>query len=356
MPRRELSCFICRELLYEFVSDSIDTRRGEAVAHHLHDCHDCKHEHEGLKGAMTYTKRLSAIEIRPEYFTEIASPTSVNRLIVRRMGWKYWPDPIKWTVESLAFACVVALVVGVLGQQIYKTRDKTDVAAVEKDTQTIDVAQLADQTPAEFGEDEFTDHDNDVEISQVAGSNQPLEKRVATPEPDVKVVQAEAEIEQNKQVSVQTAQSASENTLTRAQNGFLYRTTFKVQNLETSTAELVAKVEALGGKKAGEVPLGWKRSNGSYFHFSMPEANYPQLSEFLRKFGAPSIVKEKNPRVMPEGSIRMILEVEGNPSNTTSIEPTSEIHEEAAPQIQPAQPIAPPADTTPEPATNEHQE
>jgi len=301
MPKRELSCFLCRELLYEYVAETIDSRRSEAVALHLSDCQECTTEQEGLRDAIKYTRKLAAIEIHPDYLREISNPVPVKSLIARRLGWRSWPDPLKWTVESLVFAGLVALVVGGVGQEFFRANPQTkEIVVVEHPAETVNIAQLPDQTPSEFGEEEFTDH---YDVSTT-------EKRTTPPEPDVKVVQADQELAQTSTPAGVHPQEPAQSSISRNQMGFLYRTQLRVANLEGVTNELIAKIESLNGKKAGEVPLGWKRPTGSYFHFSMPEANYPLLSEFMKKYGGPSIVKEKNPRVMPQGTIRMIIEVD----------------------------------------------
>jgi hypothetical protein len=350
MPKRELSCFLCRELLYEYVSGTIDSRRAEAVALHLRDCAECKHEQENLKGASAYVKKLASVEIRPEYLADISHPTPIRRLMARRLGWSSWPDPLKWTVESLVFAGVVAFLVGYLGDEYFKIPEKKKVAAVEHPAETVNVSQLPDQTPAEFGEEEFTDHDSEGDISPVASSPVPLEKRVATPEPDVKVVQVEQEMADSPPLKTSPASAPAAEPPVHNQ-GFLYRANFKVQSVEGATSELVTEIESLGGKKAGEVPLGWKRPNGSYFHFSMPESNYSRLNEFLKKYGAPAIVKEKNPRVMPTGSIRMILEIEGDAPSSEASTPMEPSEEPVAAPVEPTAETSMPADASPaEPA------
>ncbi|MNL61807.1 hypothetical protein D3C87_1857750 [compost metagenome] len=47
-----------------------------------------------------------------------------------------------------------------------------------------------------------------------------------------------------------------------------------------------------------------------YFHFTLPEAKYAELEAFLATYGKARIGKEKHPRVMPDGIIRLILTVD----------------------------------------------
>jgi hypothetical protein len=68
----------------------------------------------------------------------------------------------------------------------------------------------------------------------------------------------------------------------------------------------------MGGRKAGEVPLGWKKGNSSYFHFTLPENKYEELKQFMTTYGTLKIQKEHHERVMPDGIIRLIISVEEN--------------------------------------------
>lgn len=92
--------------------------------------------------------------------------------------------------------------------------------------------------------------------------------------------------------------------------GFLYRGRLKATNVEAITPKLVEFVTELGGRKAGQVDLGWSKGQGSYFHFTIPEAKYEELVKFFREYGSLAISKERHSKVMPEGIIRLIIEVE----------------------------------------------
>lgn len=57
--------------------------------------------------------------------------------------------------------------------------------------------------------------------------------------------------------------------------------------------------------------LGWKKTpTSSYYHFTIPQAKYDDLIAFLSIYGKPVIAKEKHPRVMPDGILRLIVTVD----------------------------------------------
>ena len=91
----------------------------------------------------------------------------------------------------------------------------------------------------------------------------------------------------------------------------MYRGEVKLTNINASGAKITAKIGELGGRKAGEVNLGWKRNTTSlYYHFTIPETKYKDLLAFLSSYGKINMMKEKHPRLMPEGIVRVILNVD----------------------------------------------
>lgn len=83
-----------------------------------------------------------------------------------------------------------------------------------------------------------------------------------------------------------------------------------LDNLEEIGPKMRDDIVALGGEKAGEVELGWKRGSGRYYHFALPEENEKKLLERLQVYGPVRISKDPHPRVMPPGKVRFILWVD----------------------------------------------
>jgi hypothetical protein len=96
--------------------------------------------------------------------------------------------------------------------------------------------------------------------------------------------------------------------------GFVYRAWLNVADVDGLTPKVTDTIRELGGEKAGEVELGWRKGSGSYYHFSLPEKNEQEVMDRLRAFGRVRFSKDPHPRVMPAGQIRFILWVEADRS------------------------------------------
>ncbi len=96
-------------------------------------------------------------------------------------------------------------------------------------------------------------------------------------------------------------------------SGGLFRGRLTVTDVQQVILVAKEKIIGLGGKKAGEVELGWMKNEGtSYFHFSFPDENKSVLEDFLKQFGALELVFEPHPRSMPKGFKRYIIEIKQN--------------------------------------------
>jgi outer membrane biosynthesis protein TonB len=156
-----------------------------------------------------------------------------------------------------------------------------------------------------------------VEASQEESGE--AEEAQAEPTSDVKV-EAEAKPAPEKVAVAETheksaAEEAEEDMGTDkskagSARGFVYRATMAVGAFEKDSSLIKDKILALGGEKARNAELGWRRKkNESYFHFTLPESNHDQLVHFLSSLGPVRITRDKHPVVMPPGKIRIILVV-----------------------------------------------
>ncbi len=90
----------------------------------------------------------------------------------------------------------------------------------------------------------------------------------------------------------------------------VYRGTITVTDFEQVTSIIRDRVIAVGGKKAGEVELGWiKNQNISYFHFIFPTEKREEIVTFIQQYGNLKYKFEPHPRVLPLGQSRFIIEV-----------------------------------------------
>lgn len=92
--------------------------------------------------------------------------------------------------------------------------------------------------------------------------------------------------------------------------GFLYRGTLQLVNPQAVAPKLAERISALGGRKAGEVELGWTRGTGAYFHFTIPEDKYIELEAVLNDYGELKIQKRASRSHYVQGIIRLIITAE----------------------------------------------
>lgn len=97
------------------------------------------------------------------------------------------------------------------------------------------------------------------------------------------------------------------------EEGGLFRGSLVVKDLKGSNEKLMAKMVAMGARKAGEVELGWLKSNNlAYYHFIISDQNIAQTKAYLTELGVLKIRFESHPRLIPGGNKRFIIEVKGN--------------------------------------------
>ena len=95
--------------------------------------------------------------------------------------------------------------------------------------------------------------------------------------------------------------------------GGLYRGTLTVKDIEAVNSKIVQKMAALGAVKAGEVELGWLKSQKlAYYHYTIPEKNIEEVNQYLKEVGHLKLNFEKHPRKVAAGTKRFIIEVKQN--------------------------------------------
>ena len=96
-------------------------------------------------------------------------------------------------------------------------------------------------------------------------------------------------------------------------NNGVFRGTIHVNDIQAVAGLMRDRLVSLGGQKAGEVELGWMKSNSiSYFHFLIPKDNQETFLNYLKQFGTIQVKFENHPRVLPQGTSRYIIEVKLN--------------------------------------------
>lgn len=281
--KREISPFIGHELLYDFLTNSLDPERRAAVEDHVKYSRDAQLDLAKIEGGQKYAERLADTRVSEPIIAQINAPSSYLTVLMQKSNFDKWPQGLKWGLEALVVVSVIVVFLSITPwQKVLQlgslTGSKEVILAEVSKTESI---------PVITEKPEFVD-----EGAKAAAT--PTVVPTPTPVATVTVVKKEEK-------PVETAPAA-------ASGGFLYRGEIFATNIDTVGPKVTDKILELGGRKAGSVELGWKKTPTSmYYHVTIPEAKYQDLLNYLGTYGKPKFGKEKHPRVMPDGIIRLIF-------------------------------------------------
>lgn len=304
MKKRSLSEFMCMEMLYDYKSDKLDALRSQAVEECLSSSPRVRDELKKLTLGMNYCDKLKEIKVSLPLIEAISSQPKPTEKLISKLGFTQLPQPVKWGLEAVVVAVAIALFVTQV-PELFKGQEDSLVVRKIETSNDIEVEQKEESI--------------DVDQSHIA--QQSAETKVAVNPPEAPKVK-ESVLVEDKVVKPDVMAVATPGSQTSAplpesivvkpvkKQGYVYRLVMFVDNVDEVTPQIVQLLETNGGKKAGEVELGWRRKGGSYFHFTIPKQNYGLVTEELKKYSDFNIVKSDHPRVMPEGVERFILWVE----------------------------------------------
>lgn len=293
--KREISPFIGHELLYDYLSGSLDKERRVAVEDHVKFSRDAQLDLSKIQNGQSYAEKLSATVVSQPIISQINMPSSYLTVLMQKTHFDKWPQGLKWGLEALV---VVTAIVTVLTITPWQKVLELGVSTGSKEVILAEVSKTTESTPVVEEKPEFVDEgvkelpkESSPEASVIAKNTEPLPPIVPA-----------------KQTSVTATEAAP---AAAASGGFLYRGEIAVTNVDVIGPKITDKINELGGRKAGSVELGWKKTpNSMYYHFTIPEAKYQDLFSFLSGYGKPKVAKEKHPRVMPDGIVRIIITVD----------------------------------------------
>ena len=365
--KRKLTPFLCQEMLYDYAINRLDSDRRSAVEEFLQDDKECRNILEAIKQGLAYADELSATKINPSVEEHLKESENVLSLGRKYSSWKEWPEVIRWSITALVISSVVAVSIALVPwsrlslfkfrkhsgpansieiaqvpntvpQQIASAKDAQEIEPnADDETSGDDAGDEADAivaAPANaktsaiaVGKLATATHSNETEsgsgddVADTHGSVAPV---VAAPlaialkeKPIAPKSSASAEATTAKTMAAEESAGSDGETASAASHakeakpkGFVYRAFMTLSNLDEVGPKIADNIRELGGEKAGEVELGWKRGTGRYYHFSLPEESEEKILEELRAYGPVRISKDPHPRVMPKGKIRFILWVE----------------------------------------------
>ncbi len=293
MRKRNLSEFMCIEMLYDYKSGKLDPLRHQAVEEGLQSSPRVREELKKLSIGISYCDKLKNISVSEPLVDLILDQPKPTEKVFSKLKWNSFPQPVRWALEAVVVAVAIALFVTQIPNLFKGEQTEPDSMLVKK----FDIKPPGPEMVAE------------TEIP-------PLLKPSIEPINPERIKPADTKPTEVAAVATQTPAATPVVTVPAAKpapkkgNAYVYRMTMYVEDVDTVTPEIAALISGLGGEKAGEVELGWRRKGGSYFHFSVPQNNSGTLQDGLKKYAPFNIIKSSHPRIMPEGIERYILWVE----------------------------------------------
>lgn len=323
--KRKVSAFLAHEMLFDYLTERLDPERRNAVEAEIKSDTENQKTLSDMKKAMAYIEKINRIEVDQDFLAGMSESSNYISILLKKTQFDKWPSSVKWSIEALVVLLgVVLFLVIVPWDQALK------VTLLPKEKEVV-LAEIAKDPTVK----------TNINLAEIEKKETPQfqdEEKKSTPEalqetaPNVKVPVAAHHVQETKTSALKNESSPpveSEATTTSAEpatpskdsasvataddtekkgNGFLYRGQLQVTNVEMNSPKITEKIIELGGRKAGEVDIGWKKSDTTYYyHFTLPEAKYDELVEFLSEYAKTELKKEKHPRVMPDGIIRLII-------------------------------------------------
>ncbi len=301
---RELSPFFAKELLSAYLEGSLDKERQNAIEESLAKNADLKALFQKMKIQKDFLEKLSKITPRAELLSFIDSPVPGMKSKLQKYSWKKMSSTTQWSVQLFVIGVLVVTTVRYfpwlnMARVIQRAQPTAPLlkraVPIEDDMEALKARPTyGPEWPKSFPSPELYAQ----QLEESRKKNQAIADIVTRT--DEEVVQSSNDTEESEEAAPQ-------------RQGFVWRGTIKVDELdEESTGKITEIVVSLGGKKAGQVELGWKKGDSRYYHFTMPEANYTEFEQRLGDIGHVTLKKEKHPRVMPEGQMRVIMSVEAS--------------------------------------------
>lgn len=345
--KRNRSSFIKNEKIFEYSQGHLKGHELQEIKSYIDTSPEAQSLLKSLEASGSYANRLQSLYISQELTEKIRHYNNYWSELYEKITFKNWPQSFRLFVESFLMAGIVFIVLTVTPWS--KVRDwwklsfeKVSFTRVAKDQNLTNPAHNKPQEPVL----PVVTHSDTSGRPPVAVTHSPTKAPVVEQNPVVT---------KSPPVSAKTDPRGAQTTKV-AREGYLYRLFMKLPNLDVVTIQIVEQIKTMGGEKAGEVPLGWRRSQpshdgqgevrGSYFHFTLPEENLEPLFARLKSYGALEVNKESHPRVMPEGTERFILWIESASTSPAKKEvpqikssPVNTSHQNAdQPEAQPSAP------------------
>jgi hypothetical protein len=303
---RKLTPFVGQELLYDYLCHKLDPERMRAIEDLVTRSRETQDEIHTLTKALNYVEQLRETTVSQSLIENIKAPTSYFQGLLQKVRFGEWPVGIKLGIEvlivaTLVFSSIIVIPWHRINNFKWESSGEVTLAEIQNDLQKP-ASNETELTPKEA----VTFQD---EGTVAAKPTPPTAQAEPTPAQVVAAVAATSTAPVLPAMDPKTEAQSAAGSKNSSSQGYLYRGTISVTNLTATSEKFVERIGDLGGRKAGEVDLGWKKGDGTYFHFTIPEARYETLIGYLNEYGKLQIQKEKHERIMPDGIIRLIISV-----------------------------------------------
>lgn len=285
--KRELSPFITKELLFDYEIGALDEERMLSVEQALKSSQEIRSELNKVRLGLKFFSGFVGLRPQKTLLDDAIRPNNYSYKIVKLIRFEDWPDIYRWVLEAaLASLAIFLIAVVVPWHKLLSMVWNRSTQVVLSEYQKSEPVLVPTSTTVLLTQVDSTKTKEITTVGVVQVQNDSFVVKTETVKPliDPKVPQ-----------------------------GYLYRGSASVGKLELVNPLLISKLNGLGAKKAGQVDLGRLKGRSSYFHFSVEEGNLAQVKDLFESVGTFSLTKERHERVMPDGVVRIIIEVAEDP-------------------------------------------
>ncbi|MES3037722.1 MAG: hypothetical protein V4736_07435 [Bdellovibrionota bacterium] len=320
--QREISDFLTQELLYDFYFDSLDAHTKEQLLKKFRDEKELQDEVNRLKLADQYLKQLKKVHIKNHYLVELKNYESIVSAVQRKFRSTRIPAGLKWAIEGTLALVAVLLLLWILpfnhlSQFRWSIDSPTILAKIDKVHKSGSQEKMIEESGPVHGQDDLEPINEIPGKAEIKAESPSLTQTevppvkddsaaavIAKPKEVEKTVVANSEVQESSPTDAKPSTQAA----TAQTRGILFRGDLHITGSEATSEQIKAKIEELGGKRAGEVPIGWSKGPGNfYYHFTIPEDKGAEMEEFIRQFGTFKVSQEKHPRKIPVNLRRYIF-------------------------------------------------
>lgn len=317
--QRKVSSFVGQELLYDYMTGQLDEERQKAVQDFIRLNKEAQMDMQKIQNGLSYAEKISQTKVSEALIERVSLPTNYTQVLMQKIRFEEWSPAFRMGLE----ATIVALGIMVVAVLIpwHKLMDlkigSKDIILTEVDKNYVSKPVAETETSVKE-EVVFPDEVAPTTTLKTAAAKTATPTSVTTTTSTLVTTTtgaiAKTPVTLPKAAPVEKAVTTSAVATAspdEKRQGELYRGVVAVTNVNATSQKLIEKIKELGGRKAGQVELGWnKNGDSAYFHFTMPASQYDELLAAIQEYGTLKIQKEKHERVMPEGIMRLIITVD----------------------------------------------